>query len=400
MGKKAVFSGSLDFLSLGDILQLLGSNSSTGVLRITSKHTQTSGLIYLQNGNPINAANGSLSGLDAVYSLFGWLKGEFEFTEEQVTSEKVIKKNRMEIILNSLSMLDDGVIEKIGPPSPASESSESSDSSGKKAGMPIIKGPLVDYIYVLDEEEFSDGSKIVVEGKHGNWLWVILEGVADIVKDTPRGPVKIVRIGEGMFIGSVASFLMGGNVRSATVVAVGDVQLGVIDSQRLSIEFSRMSHDLRGLVTSFNNRLRFVTDSVVKIKQNKNNSEELIKGKKIVIKQGRGDEGLLFAITKGEACIVRHMDNGIILLDNLYGGDFFGHVPFFDIGHEPYSASVYGSKDLKIKTVDVNKLEEEYDRLSSAFKNIIKNITTCVSVTTMVACESYKEINQKIVKNL
>jgi hypothetical protein len=80
-----------------------------------SHYVDAPGVIYVVDGNPSNASASSLSGVDALNALFGWTEGEFEFTEEPVTVEKVIKKNRMEIILDSLRMLDDGQIEKLGP---------------------------------------------------------------------------------------------------------------------------------------------------------------------------------------------------------------------------------------------------------------------------------------------
>ena len=123
-----VLAGNLDFLSLGDILQLLGSNSSTGILRIRSKYAQEPGLIYFINGNPVNALAGSLTGLDAVNALFGWVDGEFEFSEENIRRKNVIKKSRMQIILDCLSMLDDGQIERLGP---VSFSSKDNKSFGK-----------------------------------------------------------------------------------------------------------------------------------------------------------------------------------------------------------------------------------------------------------------------------
>ena len=55
MGNFAL-AGNLSFLNLGDILQFLGSNTSTGVLYITSRYTQTQGKIYFVKGNPVNAS--------------------------------------------------------------------------------------------------------------------------------------------------------------------------------------------------------------------------------------------------------------------------------------------------------------------------------------------------------
>ena len=387
-----VLSGNLKFLSLGDVLQFLGSNASTGVLRITSKYVQDPGLIYFVKGNPVNAEVGPLKGLDAVNSLFGWTDGEFEFSEEDITAEVVIKKSRMEIILDGLSMLDDGQIERVGP---LSFEEKLADISGKASTLPIIRGPLVDYMYVVDEEEAYAGTNIVKEGKHGSWFWVILEGVAEVYRETPKGPLEILRIGEGAFIGSIASLLLlEGNVRSTTIVAVDNVQLGVIDFRRLSVDFLRMSNELRNLTISLDKRLRQITDMVVNLYLKKVKADDYIAGKKQVIQQGEGDEGF-FTIQEGEASVVRHTENGYVPLANLYAGDFFGHVPFLDIGQEPYSASVFGSEDLDTVKMDPGILQKEFEQLSATFKHLIEFLATTVSATTIVACDIQKKVDEQ-----
>jgi CRP-like cAMP-binding protein len=387
-----VLAGNLNFLSLGDILQLLGSNASTGVLRITSRYSQDLGLIYFHDGNPVNASVGSLSGLDAVNSLFGWLDGEFEFIEKKVDAENSIKKSRMQIILDCLRMLDDGHIEQLGPVTFTKKTSHPSDSLSNR---PIIRGPLIDYTYVVDEEEVRAGNKIVGEGKHGGWLWVILEGTAEIIRETPQGPLKLLRIGEGAFIGSIASFLvLEGSVRSAAITAINNVLLGVLDLRRLSADFLRMSNQFRSLLISLDKRLKQVTNMAVDIKLETINVEEFINDKTQVFTQGETVENL-FTITEGEAHIVRNIENGYVPLANLYQGDFFGHLPFLDIGQEPYSASVFGSKDLKISEIDPKILEQEYKQLSPTFKNFIEHLANCILVTSMLACEFGKNIGLK-----
>jgi CRP-like cAMP-binding protein len=387
-----VLAGNLDFLSLGDILQLLGSNSSTGILRIRSKYAHEPGLIYFINGNPVNALAGPLTGLDAVNALFGWVDGEFEFSEEDIRRKNVIKKSRMQIILDCLSMLDDGHIERLGP---VSFSAKTTSPSEKQSTLPIIKGPLIDYSYVVDEEEARAGNKIVAQGKHGGWLWVILEGVAEIIRETPQGPLKILRIGEGAFIGSIASFLLlEGTVRSAAILAVDNVQLGVLDSRRLSIDFLKMSDPFRSLAISLDKRLKQVTDMAVNINLGKIHIENYINGKNQLITQG-DSEADLYQIMEGEAHIIRHTENGYVPLANLHSGDFFGNVSFLDLGHEPYQASVFASEDLKIKKMDPDILQKEHGDLSPTFKNFIEHLATSVSVTSMLACEFHKKTGQK-----
>jgi CRP-like cAMP-binding protein len=384
-------AGNLKFLSLGDILQFLGSNSSTGVLYITSRYIQTQGKIYFIKGNPVNASAGSLVGLNALNSLFGWVDGEFEFRDEIVSCEQIIKKSRMQIILDALSMLDDGQIERLGPVS----FSEKSKSSGDSIKLPIIKGPLIDYTYIVDEEEFRAKNKIVAEGKHGGWLWVILEGVAEIVKKTPTGNLKLLRISEGAFIGSFTSFLMlEGTVRSAAIYAVTNVQLGVLDSRSLSVDFLRMSNSFRNLAICLDRRMKQATEMAVAAHLKNIRLEDYINTKNQVIKQGDSEDSL-FEITKGAAHIVRHTEHGYVPIGSLYEGDFFGNLPFLDLGQEPFNASVFGSEDLEFKKMSSESFQQEYNQLQPTLKNFIDHLSTCISVTSMVTCEINKQSGQK-----
>ena len=56
MSQGVALSGSLEFLNLGELLQLLGNNGGTGVLRIVSKYSQEPGLIYIDRGDPVDAS--------------------------------------------------------------------------------------------------------------------------------------------------------------------------------------------------------------------------------------------------------------------------------------------------------------------------------------------------------
>ena len=386
MNNNSDLSGNLSFLNLGELLNLLGTNGSSGVLRISSSHTTQPGLVYLDKGNPINAINGSQTGLEAVFALFGWTQGLFEFTEENVTVEKTITKSRMEIILDGLRLLDEGKIEKVGQATAAKKQAEPPVVSGK---LPLIKGPLVDYSYIVDEEGFYDGDEIVQEGNHGDWIWVILEGTAEICKHGANGPIKLLRIADGAFLGSVGSLLAGGKVRSATVKAVGNVQLGMLDSQLLANELANVSADFKNMIISIDSRLRQIIEMTVRVNERDAGLKDFIQGKKQLIKQGQNEERL-FAIKGGEVFIARHTDNGYVPLAHLKKGDFFGRIPFIDMGHEPYSAAVFSSDDLKLAAVDGEKLQAEHNELSSTLKNIIEHLATSISVTTLVTCEHQK----------
>lgn len=385
MNESIVLSGSLGFLSLGDIIQLLGSSGSTGVLRLINRYAPDPGFIYFIEGNPINAQNGDIEGIDALYSLFGWINGSFEFTREAILADKQISKSRMGIILEGMKLLDDGQIKKIGPATNAESAAELKRALSKTA---IVKGPLVDYMYVVDEEDFFDGEHIVEEGKHGSWIWVILEGVVDIVKEVDSGTVPIIRIGDGSFIGSMASFLLQGHIRTATAIAVGNVQLGVLDSQRLAQEYAGMSLEFRTFLTSLDKRLKQLTDRIVEYHDGNAQTEDILKDKKVLIRQAKAEEKQLYVVKQGRASVVRNTESGPVLLCHLYKGDFFGDVPFLHMGHEPEGASIYGSENIKIAKVEAVSLQKEYNRLSTTFKNLVDNMATSMSVTADMVCSS------------
>lgn len=378
-----VLAGDLKYLGLGDVIQLLGANGSTGSLRLSNRYVGEPAFIYFDQGNPINALYGEKSGLDALMALFGWMEGAFEFTQQNVTTPKVINKSRMGIILEGLKLRDDGQIEIVGPTT-LFKRKDKVDFSSENA-IPVVKGPLVDYMYVLDEEDFFDGEHVVEQGRHGNWIWVILEGIVEIVKETPKGPLPIIRVGDGGFVGSLATFLIHGNMRAASAVAVGNVQLGVLDAQRLSQEYSLLSHNLRKLLVSLDRRLRKVTDQVVDYMQNSlDDSWKKLYRTRLLTENKHND--LFCIIRKGSAAVIRKADRGSVLLAQLEEGDFIGQVPFLNLRHEPESASILVSEDFESEPMDISLLSKEYSGLSTTLRNIVDHIASCVSLTSDTMC--------------
>ncbi len=386
MDEKAVLIGSLRFISLSDIFQILGGNGSTGILRFTSQYTPNPGVIYFVNGNPINAGNGQLKAIDAIYAIFGWTDGRFEFHEEDVKVPQEIRNSRMEIVLDALRMIDDGVIKKVGPPSFNEVNAVKTGEAGRKGKdtIQVIKGPLVDYDHVVGEEEFRDGDIIAREGGHGKWIRVIMKGTVDVSKETSNGPLTVARIGEGCFIGNLNSLTYGGSVRSATVTAVGDVELALLDTERLSREHSYISPEFSELLLSIQKRLIKITNRVVELSLKEDKSKGLIKDKKIIIRKGSSKKELL-TISRGEAYVVGQTRKGFLPLLTLQKEDVFGYVPFLDMGHEPRLTGILGSEDLEVNKLDTKSLQNEYDKLSGTFRNMIYHTGICIFTTTKLA---------------
>jgi len=387
MATRVVLSGSLDFLCLGDILQLLGSSGATGVLRIMSKYSSNPGYIYFQKGNIVHGSTPENTGLEAVYALFGWMHGEYEFSEGDISCKHSIQASRMEIILDGLRMVDDGITETQGPV-------QFEKASHGRGNHPVIRGPLVDYFHVVDEESFAEGFKIIEEKRHGSWIWVILEGTVNIVRQTTKGPLIITKLGTGSFIGSVGSFLYKENARRATAVADSKVQLGVLDIQRLAEEFSTLSPQMRNLIISIDRRRHEVTNRVVHLHEEKNIPPMNPKGGKQILKEG-GKMDKLYMIKSGEAHVIRNTPNGNLLLAQLFPRDFFGNIPFVDMGHEPQHAGVMTSKSFEATPVEIEPLQEEFTRISYTMRHMIESIATGISVTTQVAVQMNRKKAEK-----
>jgi CRP-like cAMP-binding protein len=384
----SVFSGDLRFIALADVFQILGGINATGTLTMSNPYAIAPGLIHFLNGSPVNAAMGSLSGIEAIYALFGWTRGVFQFNEESIEVDRVVKKGRMQIVLDALRMLDDGRIRRIGP---FHINEKVRWEYGENDHLPHVLGPLVDYTYVISEEKFLEGRAIVTEGGYGSWIWVVLEGAVDIIRKTPDGQKTVARLGAGSFVGTFASLLFREYPRTATVVSAGKTHLGLLDTVRLSAEYSSLSPDFRNFLFSLSGRMTKITDRALREPVPKEGMDQgLLKDQRPLVEKGSEEEAA-FVITEGEGHVVLHTSKGDIPLITLGKHDIFGHVPFIDMGQEPQCASVIGTKDLKIREIDTEHLLRDYERLSDTFRNMIENAGTCVSVTTQCACRLMEE---------
>ncbi len=118
---------------------------------------------------------------------------------------------------------------------------------------------VVDLLYIRDEETYSDGEVIFEQGTFGDWVYVIIEGEVKVIRKTPKGDVTVATLREGDFIGELEFLDMGKEPRSANVIAVGDVKLGVLDRDRLRREYESLSADFRLMIRTLVQRTRRIT---------------------------------------------------------------------------------------------------------------------------------------------
>ena len=86
-----------------------------------------------------------------------------------------------------------------------------------------------------------------------------VSGEVKVSKSTPNGQVTVAKLGKGDFIGELEFLDLGKEARSATVVAVGDVKLGVLDRDKLRREYDSLSPDFRKIIRTLVRRLRRIT---------------------------------------------------------------------------------------------------------------------------------------------
>jgi len=113
------------------------------------------------------------------------------------------------------------------------------------------------YAYIIREEVFADQAMIFEEGKHGDWVYIVMEGRVKIKTRTPKGMLTINTLGEGAVLGEVP--FLKRTRRTASVVADGQVKLGLLDKDRLEKEYEALSPEMKSIITTTVLRLEEAT---------------------------------------------------------------------------------------------------------------------------------------------
>ena len=104
------------------------------------------------------------------------------------------------------------------------------------------------YGYIVREEVFPDQATIFEEGKYGDWVYIVMEGRVKTKKRTSKGMLTINTLGEGSVLGELP--FLRRTRRTASVIADGQVKLGLLDKDRLEKEYEALSPQLKSLVTT------------------------------------------------------------------------------------------------------------------------------------------------------
>ena len=126
-----------------------------------------------------------------------------------------------------------------------------------------MKKPLDLYSYIVAEESHPDGAVIIKENSYGNWMYIILEGRAKIIKKIPRGEILIDYLEEGSIFGKTGLIGDVNTQRNTSLVSNGPVTLGVLDFQKLDKDWISLPPPLRSLLTCLIKKRREALSTVI-----------------------------------------------------------------------------------------------------------------------------------------
>ncbi len=112
-------------------------------------------------------------------------------------------------------------------------------------------------------QRFSAGEVIISEGIISNNAYVVLSGEVRITKKIDKKTLVIGTLKAGNVFGEMG--LIANSVRSATVSALGDVEVGFIDKEKFDELLNELPEDLRAIISALVQRLRNTTDMLTKI---------------------------------------------------------------------------------------------------------------------------------------
>ncbi|MBN2720558.1 MAG: DUF4388 domain-containing protein [Proteobacteria bacterium] len=97
--------GSLEEVSLVDLLQIFGLNRRTGTLTLI--HDDQSGIVHLLDGAVISAILGETSGEKALYRILRWSKGRFIYQPGETMATRNISRSMDALLMEGMRQLDE-----------------------------------------------------------------------------------------------------------------------------------------------------------------------------------------------------------------------------------------------------------------------------------------------------
>ena len=128
--------------------------------------------------------------------------------------------------------------------------------------------------FTSERLQYASGDELFHQGDDGDAAYVILEGQADILVDTPKGAVKVARLGKNDIIGEVA--ILCDVPRTATVVAQSNLETLRVSKDgffHLVTQFPQVAIEVMSEIASrLHHTMQALTDARTRLEQLENRS--------------------------------------------------------------------------------------------------------------------------------
>ena len=117
---------------------------------------------------------------------------------------------------------------------------------------------------IIHKETYTNGQAIFKEGSYGETLYVILSGKVEVSKMIDGEKVSIAFLSKGEIFGEIS--FIDKKPRTASVSAVGTVEIGLIDQDFIDHEINKISSEFGVILNALTERLRKTTADFVDLK--------------------------------------------------------------------------------------------------------------------------------------
>ena len=100
-----ILAGTIDQMSLLEILKFLNSGKMSGRLEVTNKYSL--GDLYVKDGQIIHCDAGASTGESALATMLGWMEGKFKFEDGIKSPEESITKSTDQLFLDCAKKINE-----------------------------------------------------------------------------------------------------------------------------------------------------------------------------------------------------------------------------------------------------------------------------------------------------
>ncbi|HUU30219.1 MAG TPA: cyclic nucleotide-binding domain-containing protein [archaeon] len=215
-------------------------------------------------------------------------------------------------------------------------------------------------------KKFKKGDVIIAEGTTGKFLYIIESGKVEVTKESPTGPLQLATLGPNEVFGEMSLIDDRFSRRTATVRAIEDSQVIVLDRRGFDSYINQASPGIFNLIKRLSKRLRETNDIITRAGGDVHNLPKALKTKPVtgdkeqkltfdqmaesveaavdlnlmpkkfkkdqLLIRENADAMSLFLIRDGAVKIFKKLGDQEVEIDTLCASEVFGEISMFGDG--------------------------------------------------------------------